>query len=157
MAGVIELEIIEGLPEDFDTAPVTGVLAALNEQADQLGLPAGQVNAVFVDDEMIRQVNRDQAGNDYATDVLSFSYIEDGQAIEGVIGEMLVSLETAQRQADQAGTSLETEVALLILHGILHICGHDHQTDAQRDELEAIQRAIMSISGLTYRDFQWEK
>jgi probable rRNA maturation factor len=106
---------------------------------------------------MIREMNRTYAGNDYATDVLSFSYIEDGgEPIEGVIGEMAISLETAASQAEAAGMSLDEEVALLGLHGALHIMGFDHQDETDRQVMNGLQSELMEAAGLKYREFAWK-
>jgi probable rRNA maturation factor len=154
MAG-LELQITDPVPAGFDAAPLRAVFGALLASLDEA--PDGTINLAFVDDERIRAMNRDQAGNDYATDVLSFSYIEDGgEPIDGVIGEMVISLETAARQAEAAGTALAEEVALLALHGTLHILGHDHQTPEQQDQLQHLQRRLMTAAGYQYREFKWE-
>jgi probable rRNA maturation factor len=151
----LELQIVGELPEGLELAPTQAVFAALVSALEDV--PAGTINVALVDDAHIRELNREQAGNDYATDVLSFSYIEDGgEAIEGVIGEMVISLETADRQADAAGTTLAEELALLVLHGALHILGHDHQTAEQQEQLQALQHQLMTAAGLTYREFKWE-
>jgi probable rRNA maturation factor len=121
-----------------------------------LDLPAGDIGVQFVDDTQIRALNKDYSGKDEVTDVLSFSYIEDGaEPIEGVIGEMAVSLDTARVQAKKAKTDLVTELALLVLHGILHVCGRDHADKVTMAELDELQEQIMTAAGLTYRNFGW--
>jgi probable rRNA maturation factor len=150
----LTLELAGEQPAGFDLGPVQRAFAAL--AASELGLPAGQINAAFTDDAHIREVNRQQAGHDYATDVLSFSYIEDGgEAIDGVVGELFVSLETAARQAAAAGISLEEEVALLVLHGCLHILGYDHQTPDEQALVQEWQNKLMTAAGNQYREFVW--
>ena len=153
----LELKVVGEVPGDLDLAPLEAVIGMAVTRAEELELPEGVVNLAFGDDEAVRVLNREHAGNDYATDVLSFSYLETGGAIDGVIGEMIISLDTAARQADVAETPLGVEVALLALHGLLHISGYDHQNDAERARIEAIQSDIMVTSGYTYRDFKWEK
>jgi len=145
---------IEGdVPAGLDLAPLGRVFELL-AAARELD---GQINLALVDDETIREMNRTYAGHDYATDVLSFSYIEDGgEPIDGVIGEMAVSLETAERQAEAAGVGLDTEIALLGLHGALHILGLDHQDDVGRQEMSTLQRELMTAAGLKYREWTWQ-
>ena len=67
----------------------------------------------------------------------------------------MISLDTAHRQASQAKTDLGTEIALLTLHGVLHIAGYDHSEPAEREALDTIQAGIMADAGLVYRNFSW--
>ncbi len=151
----LELEFTGEIPAGLDMVPTQAVFAALVEQLQPL--ITGTINVALVDDERIQQLNREQAGNDYATDVLSFSYIEDGgEPIEGVIGEMAVSLDTAARQADEAGTTLAEELALLVLHGTLHILSYDHQTVEDQERMQVLQRQLMTAAGYHYREFTWQ-
>jgi len=78
----------------------------------------------FVSDSKIRQLNRQFRGVDKTTDVLSFP-IDD----EGNLGDIAISVETAVRQAKENGLTLNGEIAQLILHGLLHLCGYDHESD----------------------------
>jgi probable rRNA maturation factor len=152
----VAIVIADGAPDGLDLAPLDAVMVALNTQLEP-ETPAGDVVIAFVDDETMRELNRDYSGNDYATDVLSFSYIEDGgEPIEGTLGDIAISLPTAERQAKIAETGLSTEVALLGLHGVLHILGYDHADDAERVALDALQGGLMKQAGLTYRDFKWD-
>jgi probable rRNA maturation factor len=150
----LELDIIE-VPSELELEPTERVFSAL-VASDLVPLPEGTINLTFVDDDAIQKLNLEYSGNDYATDVLSFSYIEDGnEPIEGVVGEMAISLETAARQAEAAQTTLAEEVALLALHGTLHIAGYDHQTEAERDQIQHLQQQVMAAAGYAYREFKW--
>ncbi len=151
---MIEIDIASEVPANLNVAPMDQLVAVLNKS--ELKLPTGRINLAFMDDDAIQAANREYAGNDYATDVLSFSYIEDGgEAISGTLGDMMISLETANRQASQAKTDLGTEVALLTLHGVLHIVGYDHSELAEREALDALQASLMQAAGLVYRNFAW--
>ena len=98
-----------------------------------------EVSVLLTDDVDIRQLNRDYRGVDAPTDVLAFSMRdgEDGDVNPSLLGDLVVSLETAARQASTwdglAGVcgNLETETTLLTIHGMLHLLGYDHQ--AQED------------------------
>ena len=87
----------------------------------------------FVRDEVIRSLNRKFRGKDSATDVLSFPSFderaEDPAAEGGYLGDVVISTDTAVRQARESGHSFEREVSELLLHGILHLCGYDHESD----------------------------
>ena len=93
----------------------------LEQIADFLG--AGDVELVFVSDDEMRKINR---GIDKATDVLSFPY---EQVSGGLMGSVVISTDTANRVAGELGHSIECEIALLFLHGVLHILGYDHEID----------------------------
>ena len=96
----------------------------LEQIADFLG--AGDVELVFVNDDEMRKINRSQRGIDKATDVLSFPY---EQVSGGLMGSVVISTDTASRVAGELGHSIECEIALLFLHGVLHILGYDHEID----------------------------
>ena len=96
----------------------------LEQIADFLG--AGDVELVFVNDDEMRKINREHRGIDKATDVLSFPY---EQVSGGLMGSVVISTDTASRVAGELGHSIECEIALLFLHGILHILGYDHESD----------------------------
>jgi probable rRNA maturation factor len=95
---------------------------------------------VFVSDRQMREMNRQFRGKDSTTDVLSFPFTPDVyETDEKQLGDIAISLEQAQKQAAENNLSLELEIKQLILHGILHLCGYDHETDngeMNRRELE---------------------
>lgn len=96
----------------------------LEQIADFLG--AGDVELVFVSDDEICKINHEQRGINKATDVLSFPY---EQVSGGLMGSVVISTDTASRVASELGHSIEREIALLFLHGVLHILGYDHEID----------------------------
>lgn len=96
----------------------------LEQIADFLG--AGDVELVFVNDDEMREINHEQRGINKATDVLSFPY---EQVVGGLMGSVVISTDTASRVVGELGHSIECEIALLFLHGILHILGYDHEID----------------------------
>ena len=79
-------------------------------------------------DEAIRKLNRQFRGKDKATDVLSFP--AKGLGAEGIAGDLAISVNTAMGQAAEQGHSLSTEIKVLVLHGLLHLAGYDHEVDA---------------------------
>ena len=103
---------------------------------------------VFVSDAAMRKLNRQFRGKDSATDVLSFpSQPEPFEADTRTnFGEIVISLDRAQSQAKENGLTLVNEVEQLILHGLLHLCGHDHETDhGQMNRLEVKMRKKLGI------------
>jgi probable rRNA maturation factor len=140
---------------------VLRLLAALQSQPG-IAMPVGSVNLKLVDDAQIAALNEQYTGNAYATDVLTFNYQEAGlddshpeDIPEGELADIAISLETAARQAAHAGVSLEAEVALLALHGLLHVLGHDHQTAAARNDLGQLQNQILDSAGFSKRELTW--
>ncbi len=151
----VELITTSDLEPEVQTS-LKAVFAALNV-AQLPDVPAGHVNLKLVDDDGIRALNSKYSGQDEATDVLSFSYIENGQeAAEGELGDIAISLPAAERQAKAAGTALATEIALLTLHGVLHILGYDHAEAGDQAKVDGLQSQIMSAAGLIYRKFTWK-
>ena len=114
---------------------------------------AYEVSALLTDDTDIRQLNRDYRGIDAPTDVLAFAMHEgeDSDINPILLGDLVISLETAARQATTKDGlsgicgSLETEVALLAVHGVLHLLGYDHQTHEEATTMFEKQKAIFSL------------
>lgn len=95
------------------------------------GVSSGEFNIVFVGDGFMTELNEVYKGRKGTTDVLSFDLSNDFS--EGLSGEVYVSLERAKAQAAEIGVPFEEEVVRLVTHGILHLAGHVHDTDAQYD------------------------
>ena len=95
------------------------------EMLEKIGRAESSVTIAFVSDRKIRELNRRFRGIDKATDVLSFP----GDQLSEELGDIAISLETAARQARQNGLTLNGELSQLILHGLLHLLGYDHETD----------------------------
>jgi probable rRNA maturation factor len=104
----------------------------------------GDVSVLLSDDRTLRRLNREFRGKDKATDVLSFPV--DGKMARGHAGDLAISLETAARQAREQGHSLRDEVRVLLLHGILHLAGMDHEAD--RGEMAAREAVLRRRFGL---------
>ena len=102
------------------------------------------VTIAFVSDRKMRELNKEFRAKDRTTDVLSFPFEADEFDIEkDFLGDIVISLEQAQRQAAENSLTLEAEIKQLILHGVLHLCGYDHETDdgeMNRRELELRER-----------------
>ncbi len=91
-----------------------------------------RLSLAWVTDKEIRKVNALYRGKNEATDVLSFSFVERNRpAQDGCIGELLISTETLKRQAKEQKHSMLVEADVLLVHGVLHILGHDHERPQQ--------------------------
>jgi probable rRNA maturation factor len=95
---------------------------------------------VFVSDRKMRELNNEFRGKNSTTDVLSFPFEADEfESEQDFLGDIVISLEQARKQAAENDLEFETEIKQLILHGILHLCGYDHETDSgemNRREME---------------------
>jgi probable rRNA maturation factor len=106
------------------------------------------VTVAFVSDRLMRELNWRWRGKRGTTDVLSFPAGQDEfEKMEGVmLGDVVISVEQAARQADEHGMSFENEVEQLILHGVLHLCGYDHERDdGEMNRLEVRLRRRLGI------------
>ena len=114
-----------------------------------MGCPDGELSVVIVDDEEIRALNRDYLQRDRSTNVISFPMQEgEGAGIQpSVLGDVVISADTAARDAQEAGLPFESELYFLLLHGILHLCGYDHErgTEAEALRMEAKEREIFAL------------
>jgi len=111
--------------------------------ADVIGKSGSSATIAFVSDKTIRQLNRQFRGVDKATDVLSFP-TDDGDAFN--LGDIAISVETAAAQAKENGLTFDEEVAQLILHGLLHLSGYDHESDnGEMNRLELRLRKKLGI------------
>lgn len=114
-------------------------LANLEEHKSFVENKKLSINCVLTDNEKIRPLNLQWRGKDKATDVLSFPYEE---VDAGIFGEIFLSLEQAQIQADFLGHSLEKEVEVLLTHGILHLFGYDHEQENDFLEMNLLEKSI---------------
>ncbi|MGI6065178.1 MAG: rRNA maturation RNase YbeY [Bacillota bacterium] len=116
-----------------------------------------EVSILLVDDEMIHKLNSAYRGIDRPTDVLSFALkeeLEDGPEFvfledENILGDVVISLETAQRQANEYEHSLEREIGFLAAHGMLHLLGFDHIEEEERILMREKEESILEGIGLT--------
>lgn len=111
------------------------IRAVLRSAAAALGA-SGELTVVFAGDALLRRLNRDYRFKDKPTDVLSF---ESGDADMG-LGDVVISVPFARRNAAVFSRSLDRELQILALHGFLHVLGHDHETD--HGEMEALEKRL---------------
>ena len=118
----------------------------LSEAQAAVGL-LGQVTVLLTTDATIRDLNRRFRGKDEATDVLSFPVDKScSRGPEKIAGDVAISVETARKQAAEQGHALGVELRVLILHGLLHLAGYDHETDAGK--MERRERQLRAKLGL---------
>jgi probable rRNA maturation factor len=124
--------------------PSTRMLTHFLTQARNAVRLRGQVTVLLTSDASIRRLNRQFRGKNKATDVLSFPADTSVQNQEK--GDLAISVPTARRQAIEQGHTLATEIKVLILHGLLHLAGYDHETD--QGQMARRERLLRSRLGL---------
>ena len=122
----------------------TGVWSTFAARAlDAVGKRDASATIAFVSDSRMRRLNRQFRGSDRTTDVLSFPA---GDTDDLNLGDIAISVETAALQAKENGLSFDEEIAQLILHGLLHLAGYDHETDdGEMNRLELKLRKSLGI------------
>lgn len=128
--------------------------AALHQQ----GLTAEiELTLVLTSDAQVQKLNRRFRGENLPTDVLSFPEDEnDPENGQRYLGDVVISLPRARAQAETGGHSLQAELQLLAVHGVLHLLGHDHADEAQRGAMWAAQDATLAALGSSLRSVEAE-
>jgi len=140
---MITLETSLNLPFDLDLLEQAARAALEHQSAD------GDLTLVLTDDEGLRRLNRDYLGVDAPTDVLSFPASEtDPETGRRYLGDILLSIPRAQAQARAAGHPLEDEARLLVIHGVLHLLGHDHASAKEKSKMWKAQGEVLERLGL---------
>lgn len=132
----------------------------LQKTADLLELDEeAEVSVLVVDNDTIRELNRDYRHKDSATDVLSFPLEEEmedngeptviGGPSERILGDIVISIDKTVEQAEEYGHSIERELAFLAVHGLLHLLGYDHEKDAQAKKImRSEEKRILDALGI---------
>jgi probable rRNA maturation factor len=154
----------------LDTRSLARVLERLLAGIGEAGT---SVSLTFVRDPAMRELNREHRGKDAPTDVLSFPIYapeafdrsgltrarargdvlrqaQDDMGPERMLGDIVVSVDTAQRQAEDYGATLEREVQRLLIHAVLHLAGHDHIEPGERAAMEAEERRLADSVGMPW-------
>ncbi|MDX8435817.1 rRNA maturation RNase YbeY [Mesorhizobium abyssinicae] len=107
---------------------------------------ASELSIVFSDDAHIRTLNAGWRGKDKPTNVLSFPAFPfpKGGPLPPMLGDIVLAAETVAREAALEDKPLANHITHLVIHGLLHLLGHDHETDAEAEEMEAIERAALA-------------
>ena len=124
-----------------------------------------EVNVILTDNPSIQEINREQRQIDAPTDVLSFPLVDYGRPAdfshveeqaedyfnpetgELMLGDIVISVDKVEEQAEKYGHSQRRELAFLVAHSMLHLCGYDHMEEEERLDMEARQRAILDTRG----------
>ena len=116
--------------------------------------PQTEVSLVLATDEYVHALNLEYRGIDSSTDVLSFALNEGEEPVvidgpeEVLLGDIVISIDTASRQATEYGHSLERELAYLTVHGILHLLGYDHMVQEEKLQMRREEEHVLSLLGI---------
>lgn len=124
--------------------PNQKILKTAKKLLSDLECSEAELSIVLVDDAEISELNAKYRGKESATDVLSFTQEALSENLQ-LLGDVVISLETATRQAQELGHSLYYEVVRLLVHGVLHLCGYEHENveEHQAEEMFAKERLLM--------------
>ena len=136
----------ESLPSDLFfkcLADVLGQLLTENSLGD------GEVNLIITGDDELEKLNRQYRGKEGPTDVLSFPYLDPGmeevqQGEDFAVGDIYISLDRALTQAEEAGIKAEMEIALLAIHGLLHLVGYEHDSESGAELMHQKEQKTLS-------------
>ena len=110
-----------------------------------LGFQTQEISITFASDHFVRKLNKQYRGIDQPTDVLAFA-MQEGEWTEiqpQILGDVVISVDTADRQAREMGHDLNREITILLVHGILHLAGYDHMQEADAQRMKAMERTIL--------------
>ncbi|MBO5786889.1 MAG: rRNA maturation RNase YbeY [Clostridia bacterium] len=138
--------ITEPIPKLYETLMKRVIRKAVTEHYPNHRF---EVNVTVCDDETIKEINKEHRGIDKPTDVLSFPFLDfDSPETLTMLGDIIISRDTAYRQADEYGHSPKREFCFLAAHSALHLLGYDHETEEEREEMEAKRREILDELGI---------
>lgn len=153
----IHIEIIDET-EEVSEAAFQLIEDIIQKAAEVEGITEDyEVSITLVDNETIREINREYRNKDAVTDVISFALNEEGEdelkiiggAAEQLLGDIIISIPQASEQAESYGHSFERELAFLAVHGFLHLLGYDHLTEEEEKTMFAKQEDILQAYGLS--------
>jgi probable rRNA maturation factor len=117
---------------------------------DLSGVVDGDLTVALVDNLRIQGLNRDFLGHDAPTDVLSFPAEEsDPETGRSYLGDVVISIPRASEQAMERGHGLDAEMQLLVVHGVLHLLGHDHAEAGEKERMWAVQAQVLEHLGVS--------
>lgn len=148
---MIILRVNGRLPAGFSAVFAKKILGLAYATAGRKGDAA--VSVSIVGDAAMRRLNAAYRGKDKTTDVLSFAYGESAvfpreKALTKELGDLVLSLPQIKRQAKHNDRSLKEECSLMLVHGLLHLLGYDHETLAQEKVMFRLQHAILNKAGI---------
>jgi len=146
---LIETELPGDLQEEAARSHVRRAAAATLGRENAPA--ASTLSILLAGDDHVRRLNRDYREVDKPTDVLSFPAEPDTPPMAHYLGDVIIAVPVAVHQATAAGHSFVDELYLLVVHGVLHLLGHDHMDAAEKERMWAVQDAVLADMGLALR------
>ena len=143
---------LKSMPDVEDKCFRAARAAFAKAASEDLG--EAEVSIVLADDDHVRQLNRDYRGQDKSTNVLSFANVEDLNAVGPsgpepvMLGDVIIAYGVAASEAQAEDKSLSDHLSHLVIHGMLHLLGHDHLEDAEAERMETLERLILGGLGI---------
>lgn len=116
----------------------------IRQVVEQAGHSFASLTYIFVSDEYLLNLNREVLKHDFYTDIITFPYHETGQPLEA---EMYISVDRVADNAQELGAAFTDELHRVMIHGVLHLMGHDDETDEQEAEMRAAEDAALALRG----------
>ena len=150
MSNTVALDV---LIEDEGWQPHIADGADICRRAVMAVLPEGtttEVSFVFTTDDAIARLNADYRGKNGPTNVLSFPLVQIavGDAIPPMLGDVVMARQTVEAEAEEAGIPVRDHIMHLLIHGLLHLVGHDHEDDAEAGRMEALETELLAGLGI---------
>lgn len=140
-------DLWNALPE-AEAVASAAVRAAFAEAALQ-ALPEAELALTLADDERVRALNAEWRGQDKPTNVLTFPAVEPGETADAaMLGDVILAFESVSREAAEQDKSLADHFAHLVVHGVLHLFGHDHLEESEAEAMEAIETRALARIGV---------
>ncbi len=105
----------------------------------------GIINLIVIDPDEMAQMNKQFRGKDGPTDILTFSYYSPDLTSSDIAGEIYLCLEKIKMYAEEAGKTYKEQLEYIIIHGLTHLMGYDHEDDADWQEMEKVEKKIQSL------------
>lgn len=143
------IEIADQQNAEFDADPL---IAAIQMIADDHDISRSEISVAIVDDPTMRKLNQQYLQHDYETDVLSF-VLDWDEDTGSLLGQLIVSTDTAANLAADVGSTMQEELLLYVIHGMLHLVGYDDKQPAAALEMRAAEKEYLSRFNIQHRGF----
>jgi probable rRNA maturation factor len=133
---------------------ISGVEACVRRAAEAAMLdgeaPPSEISVILSDDEHLRELNKQHRGMDKPTNVLSFppARMKTPAGVPRFLGDIVIAFETVEREAQEEAKPIENHLTHLVVHGVLHLLGYDHEDDEEAEMMEARERQILARMGI---------
>lgn len=151
---LIETELPDGVAEPAARSRIHRAAATALRQEDVTA--SASLSIVLAGNDLVRRMNRDFRQIDKPTDVLSFPAAQDMPGLDNYLGDVIIAVPEAARQASRGGHAFIAELSLLVVHGVLHLLGHDHLEANEKERMWAAQDAVLADLGLDLRSPEFE-